>query len=50
LALDIGERTNVAAEHPDIVEKVAHLMAREHADERDYPAEKGSHTPKDYVR
>ena len=50
LATDLGEKTDVAAKNPAIVEKVSKLMASQHTEERDYPAEKGSHKPKDYVR
>jgi len=50
LETDLGEKTNVAANHGDKIEKITKLMATEHADERAYPPEKGSHKPKDYVR
>jgi spore germination protein GerM len=50
LSTDRAEKTNVASEHPDIVEKITKLMASEHTNERNYGAEKGSHTAKDYAR
>jgi len=50
LAEDIGEKTNVAAKHDDVVDKIARLMTTEHTAERAYPPEKGSQKPKDYVR
>jgi arylsulfatase A-like enzyme len=50
LSEDIGERTNLASKHPEIVEKVTNLMTTERTEERDYPPEKGSHNPEDYVR
>ncbi|MEY2427508.1 MAG: hypothetical protein QOJ40_393 [Verrucomicrobiota bacterium] len=50
LEADLGEKTNVADKHGDIVEKIARLMEAEHTAGRNYPPDKGSHKPKDYVR
>ncbi len=37
LARDIGERNNVADQHPEIVAKLARLMKREHTPSKLFP-------------
>jgi len=37
LAKDLGETTNVASQHPDVVKKMAAIMAREHTDNKYWP-------------
>jgi arylsulfatase A-like enzyme len=40
---DSGEKTNVAASHPDLVEKAANLMRQAHVDDPNWPMH---HSPK----
>lgn len=37
LATDIGEKTNVAAQHPDIVARIVALMREQHVPSKDFP-------------
>ncbi|MCB9940446.1 MAG: arylsulfatase [Planctomycetaceae bacterium] len=37
IAEDIGEKNNVAAKHPEVVERLAKLMAREHVPSETFP-------------
>jgi arylsulfatase A len=49
LSSDIGEKTDVAAAHPDIIKKIENVMSSQHTPEREYGPDTGSHKPKDYV-
>ena len=37
LKTDIGEQNDVAAEHPEVVEKLRKLMAQQHVPSKDFP-------------
>ena len=47
---DIAETKDVAAKNPGVMEKIKSILASEHADARQYPAEKPPPGIKDYVR
>jgi arylsulfatase A-like enzyme len=49
LKSDIGETTNVAAEHPEVIARVKRLFTSERTEDRNYPPEKAPLTAKDYV-
>lgn len=50
LATDVGETTDVAKQHPDIVKQIAAIMDREHTPERSYPADPRNLKAADFVR
>ena len=37
LKTDIGEQNDVAAEHPEVVEKLRKLMTQQHVPSKDFP-------------
>lgn len=47
---DIGETTDLADKNPEVLSQMKAIIAREHTQERSYPAEKPQPTAKDYVR
>ena len=47
---DLAEQKNVAAEHPEVMEKVRAILTRAHTDERTYPPEFRKVGIRDYVR
>ncbi len=50
LATDRAETTNVAAAHPDVVARLAAILAREHSPERSYAPDERGLGAKDFVK
>lgn len=46
LKTDLAEKTNVADEHPDIVEKIAEYLKTARSEDKDWPTKTAAETPK----
>jgi arylsulfatase A-like enzyme len=45
LSTDVGEKTNLAAAHPDAVSKIEEIMRQAHTDSKDFPVTEGPVRP-----